>query len=59
MKVLRTFCGIRGEKSSGGIAARARAEREKELITIDFFTILHGVVEGNGRVGDVQVWEQK
>ena len=53
MKVLRTFCGIRDEKSSDGIAARARAERGKELIMIDFFTIVHGVVDGSGRVGDV------
>lgn len=56
LNVLRTFCGIRDEKSSDGIDARARAERGKELMMIDFFTISRG---GDGRVGDVQVCGQK
>jgi len=47
LKVLRTFCGIRDDKSSEGTAATARAERRKELIMIDFFTI-YGVEDEYG-----------
>ena len=46
LNVLRTFCGIRDEKSSDGIAAEASAERGKKLVTIDLFTISYGLAEG-------------
>lgn len=59
LKVLRTFCGIRNEKSSDGIDAKARAERGKKPTKINSFTISHRVVEGGGRVGDVQVCGQE
>jgi len=50
LKVLRTFCGIRDDKSSEGTAATARAERE--VIMIDFFTI-YGVEDGDEYGGEI------